>query len=185
MILLSKEIKYNIASINLCTEVEGPHKRVAIWFQGCKFNCSGCCNKDYQHFTSKNIMTLEQLIEVIVQSKEENEIEGVTLLGGEPTLQDIHHIGIELKKLNIGTILFTGNTYSNLSEENKTSFDLIVDGLFNPKLLDTKRNMIGSTNQNIIDVTNRYPLSWFTDKREKRVEININELLNINGDVVI
>ncbi len=38
----------NLASIRMCTESEGPGRRLAIWVQGCKKRCTGCCNPDMQ-----------------------------------------------------------------------------------------------------------------------------------------
>ena len=80
-------IKFNIASINRCTETEGPYKRLTIWFQGCNIGCRGCCNLDYQPIIPKHIFVLDELIEIISQAQKEFGIEGVTYSGGEPTLQ--------------------------------------------------------------------------------------------------
>lgn len=52
-------IKFNVASINTCTEAEGPYKRLCIWFQGCDIHCKGCCNPDYQPFEARHIMSLQ------------------------------------------------------------------------------------------------------------------------------
>ena len=80
-------IKFNIATINRCTEVEGPFKRLTIWFQGCNIGCRGCCNPGYQPLISKHIISLDELMDIIAQASKEFGIEGVTYTGGEPTLQ--------------------------------------------------------------------------------------------------
>jgi len=36
-----------IADIVRCTDVEGPGKRTAVWFQGCSIRCPDCCNPSY------------------------------------------------------------------------------------------------------------------------------------------
>ena len=64
MISVLKMIKFNVASINTCTETEGPYKRLAIWFQGCNIHCKGCCNPDYQPLAAKNILSLEELVAI-------------------------------------------------------------------------------------------------------------------------
>ena len=69
-------IKFNVAAINCCTETEGPYKRLCIWFQGCDIHCKGCCNPDYQAFTVRNLMTLDELIAVINDAKDKHDSNG-------------------------------------------------------------------------------------------------------------
>ena len=67
-------IKFNVALINTCTEVEGPFKRLCIWFQGCNRNCKGCCNKVLQPLKPANIISLEDLLKIIRKSKIEDNL---------------------------------------------------------------------------------------------------------------
>ena len=69
-------IKFNIASINCCTEIEGPNKRLTIWFQGCMLHCKGCCNPAYQPLEPRNIISLENLLKIIKDSKEKYDLLG-------------------------------------------------------------------------------------------------------------
>lgn len=177
---------FNVANINLCTEVEGPFKRVAIWFQGCNRRCKGCCNKELQQIKPKHLLSIDELYNIIIDSKKNYNIEGVTFLGGEPTLQvELPLLAKKLRKTDIGTILFTGSIISDFDSSYIESFDLIIDGEFIIDNLDSKRNMIGSTNQKINLITNRYKdsLYWYTIKREKEIEINFSDNLYFNGDV--
>lgn len=179
--------KLNIAHINICTEAEGPYKRMAIWFQGCNILCEGCCNPELQEIKVAHLMTVQDVVDIAIKSKTENKIEGVTFLGGEPTLQEgLVSLAKALAMEDIGTILFTGKRYDNLSNHLKSAMDLIVDGRFEANLIDENRNLVGSTNQQIIYVTDRYKIcqDWFMSIREKRVEINFSNSLFINGDVV-
>ncbi|ETS90493.1 4Fe-4S single cluster domain protein [Fusobacterium sp. CM21] len=181
--------KLNIAYINTCTETEGPYKRLAIWFQGCNILCKGCCNSELQSLKIRHVMTVEELFNIILVSKEKYDIEGVTFLGGEPTLQKglISLVSL-LKMNNIGTILFTGKRIEMLDNDLVSNLDLIIDGKFEASKIDTKRNLIGSENQNIYFLTNRYKKDekWFFEKREKKVEINIvkDDSIFISGDVI-
>jgi len=181
--------KLNIAYINTCTETEGPYKRLAIWFQGCNILCKGCCNPELQSLKIRHVMTVEELFNIILVSKEKYDIEGVTFLGGEPTLQKglISLVSL-LKMNNIGTILFTGKRIEMLDNDLVSNLDLIIDGKFEASKIDTKRNLIGSENQNIYFLTNRYKKDekWFFEKREKKVEINIvkDDSIFISGDVI-
>ena len=181
--------KLNIAYINTCTETEGPYKRLAIWFQGCNILCKGCCNSELQSLKIRHVMTVEELFNIILVSKEKYDIEGVTFLGGEPTLQKglISLVSL-LKMNNIGTILFTGKRIEMLDNDLVSNLDLIIDGKFEASKIDTKRNLIGSENQNIYFLTNGYKKDekWFFEKREKKVEINIvkDDSIFISGDVI-
>lgn len=178
---------FNIAAINQCTETEGPFKRFAIWFQGCNIQCKECCNPNLFAFKQANIVSLEELIEIIIRAKNNFGIEGVTYLGGEPTLQQgLSELSKRLKQLDIGVVLFTGKLYEDLPKDLIESTDLIIDGKFEKDNLDNERNLIGSKNQKLNCVTNRYinSLNWFFTPRSKNVEINVSENLIISGDVI-
>ncbi|AUD63765.1 hypothetical protein BK010_09240 [Tenericutes bacterium MO-XQ] len=188
MNLKLNEIKFNIAQINLCTELEGPFKRMAIWFQGCNLNCKGCCNPELQDFEKKHILSIDQIIKIAKDSMDKYGIEGVTFLGGEPTLQkNINILATELRKLDLGIILFTGFRVSQINKDIVASVDLIVDGRFEIDKIDTKRNLIGSTNQKLNVITKRYQksLKWFNERRDKVVDVNIKDGFYITGDPVL
>ena len=181
--------KLNIAHINICTETEGPYKRLAIWFQGCNILCKACCNPELQALRIRHIITVEELFNIILDSKDKYDIEGVTFLGGEPTLQEgLISLAFLLKVNNIGTILFTGKKIEMLDNDLINNLDLVIDGKFEVSKIDTKRNLIGSENQNIYFLTNRYEKDekWFFEKREKKIEINImkENSIFISGDVI-
>lgn len=184
----SSEILFNVARINLCTEAEGPHKRMAIWFQGCTIGCPGCCNPELQEMKTAHIMSLEEIIGVALKSKEKNGIEGVTYLGGEPTLQKhLTELSNEFQKVDLGVILFTGYKIKRLKEVLVSSVDLIIDDQFIESKIDKLRNLIGSTNQTFNHVSNRYinDMDWFNIKRDFQVEVNVIDDFLITGDVVI
>ena len=89
---------------------------------------------------------------------------------------------------NIGTILFTGKKIEMLDNDLINNLDLVIDGKFEVSKIDAKRNLIGSENQNIYFLTNRYEKDekWFFEKREKKIEINImkENSIFISGDVI-
>lgn len=179
--------QYNIAEINLCTECEGPFKRMAIWFQGCNIRCKGCCNPQLQPLVVKNLLSIEEIVAVAKKSQEENGIEGVSFLGGEPTLQqDLPALANRLHNIGLGVILFTGKLLAELTNELISGCDIIVDGQFDLEQIDTERNLIGSSNQQIHCITSRYinDLDWFYNKRAKKIRIDIGEQLYISGDVI-
>ena len=176
----------NVAYINTCTETEGPYKRLAIWFQGCNKRCKECCNIKLQPLKIANLMSVNEIVDIIIESKNKYDIEGVTFLGGEPTLQkELAILAKKIKELNLGVILFTGYNLSEIDYEIIKYCDLIVDGEFDVLKIDTNRNMIGSTNQTINLINDRYKnvVNWFLNKRNKEVEINLYDHVLFNGDV--
>ena len=177
-------IKFNVASINRCTETEGPHKRLCIWFQGCDIHCNECCNPEYQSFAIRHIMSLGEIISVIKKSIDEFGIEGVTYSGGEPTCQqNLLLLTDEIKKLGLGIISFTGRKYEEVSDL-LAGVDLVLDGAY---VLEEKETKLGSENQRILCLTDRYKndISWFDiDKNGKSVEVNLSNKIVFNGDKI-
>ena len=112
------------------------------------------------------------------------------MLGGEPILQSkgILDIAKWCKNNGLSVILFTGYLYEKLLKSDKSEvvellnyIDVLVDGEFIEELYDTERRWIGSTNQQIYFLTDRYEENEsFFDDREIELLID-NENLLING----
>ena len=155
----------NISSYIPCTKVEGPGERFAIWVQGCLKRCKGCCNPSELELAKNNIVPTHLFIEKIFEAQRENNIEGITLLGGEPILQakGLYYISDLCKKNGLSVMLFTGYTQKELKKYNfpyynelSSCCDIIIDGPYDHTKPDNVRNWIGSTNQKIHFLTNRY-----------------------------
>ena len=178
-------IKFNIASINRCTEVEGPYKRLCIWFQGCNIHCKGCCNPDYQPLVPKNLLTLDELVKIIAEAKDEFGIDGVTYSGGEPTLQqNLSHLTEAIHNLGLGVISFTGRLYDEVKDI-LCCCDAVLDGAYIAEKAENNRRILGSTNQRIICLTDRYKdciEDWFNQNGNKSVEVNVGTVIVANGD---
>ena len=172
----SNEPFYNVASVKLCTEALGPFKRMAIWFQGCTFNCRGCCNPELQPLEPRHLVSLTELLESARRSKDENGIEGVTFIGGEPTLQrNLSDLAEGLNDLGLGVLMFTGRSIDELSDNLKEHLDLVIDGRFEVDNRDYERNLVGSCNKRIVDLSGRYAdcLDWFMETRPDFIEIDV------------
>lgn len=180
-------IKFNVASINKCTEVEGPFKRLCIWFQGCNIHCKGCCNPDYQQFVPKNLMTLDVIISIIKEAQKEFGIEGVTFSGGEPSLQqNLPILTSKIKELGLGVISFTGHNYEDV-KDCFVGCDVVLDGAYKQAEKETQRRLLGSKNKRIICLTERYKDcidTWFNSSETKTMEVSLADKIVINGDAV-
>ena len=93
----------------------------------------------------------------------------------------------KLRDLGIGTIMFSGHYIEELPSELVNSMDMILDGPFVLEELETERRLLGSKNQRISLVTNRYKeyINWFFDKKELIEEINLSDVIEINGDALV
>ena len=172
----SNEPIFNVASVKLCTEALGPFRRMAIWFQGCNLGCKDCCNPELQPFEPRHLVGLSELLGSARRSRDENGIEGVTFIGGEPTLQrNLEVLARGLKELGLGVLMFTGRDYDDIPDNLKDNLDLVIDGRFETDNRDDERNLIGSRNQRIIDISGRYAdhLDWFMETRPDFIEVDV------------
>lgn len=181
----------NLSEIRDCTEAEGPGKRFAIWCQGCDRHCKGCCNEDKQPFIAKHVVDTDDLKALILQSKEKNGIEGVSFIGGEPMLQPEGFADIAkwCHENGLSVLTFTGYLYQELLDMHNphvdallSNMDLLVDGPFVEALLDKERDWIGSTNQKLHFLTDRYAPGIETINGARRVEYIITDhSIRVNG----
>ena len=176
--------KYNIAYIKLLTRIEGPFDRCCIWFQGCNIKCKGCGNPDLQSFLPNHILSEDELFNIALEAKRKFGIEGVTLTGGEPSLQKgLSLLNKRIHDAGLGIIMFSGKTIDALDKELVQSVDLLIDGPFILEKIDKKRILIGSTNKKLHFITDRYVAtkSYF-DSPGSREEVVADEYIFVNGD---
>lgn len=138
------------------TRALGPFKRFAIWVQGCNKRCKGCISPDAQSLDGGISIDVADLAAEILSVPE---IEGVTISGGEPFLQQdalCELINLVRKKRDLGIIVYTGMNYDEIADTPLAQrCDLIIDGEYIEKLNDD-RSLRGSSNQNVICVSDRY-----------------------------
>lgn len=156
MIIKEKNSAIRIYMSVPCSEVLGPYKRFIIWVQGCNKRCKGCIAKDSWALDGGGLILVDELAEQIIL---QDAIEGITISGGEPFLQQ--ELLCELiKKVrehkDLGVILYTGMNYAEIKDSALARYaDLIIDGEYIEELNDNK-SLRGSSNQNIICITERY-----------------------------
>lgn len=138
------------------TEALGPYKRYALWTQGCKKRCPGCISPDAQPMQGGFLVPVSKLITEILDS---SYIEGITISGGEPFLQQdalCELIDQVRQHRDIGVIVYTGMEYSEVADMPLLQrCDLLIDGEYIEELNDD-RSLRGSSNQNVICITDRY-----------------------------
>lgn len=179
----------NIAKIVEVTEAEGPGLRFVIWVQGCLKRCKGCCNVNLLRIEPVTLMTSGEIIQLLRQTTEKTQLEGVTFLGGEPMLQaqGLADIAESAQHLGLSVMIFTGYTLEEITENRfagsdrlLNATDLLIDGEFEQHNIETKRNWVGSTNQRF-----HYLSDFYTSELETRKLAVTNEWrISLQGDVV-
>lgn len=171
------------------TQAEGPGLRYAIWVQGCSLRCPGCCNP--QFLPTNDDPSLRVTIESLLSRVGGTEgIEGVTVLGGEP-LEQAAALAPFLRgvqALGLSTMVFTGYDLEHLRRSPQTdavlgATDLLVDGRYDRSRPDTTRRWIGSTNQRMHWLTDRYDATDPRFSEANTVELRLSARhLTVNGN---
>ena len=181
----------NLAAIRTCTTSEGPGKRFALWVQGCERRCNGCCNPEMQPFVRRTVVDTSNVISLINQAYDDFGIEGISFIGGEPILQaeGLADIAEWCQENGITVLVFTGYLYESLTEMQNPqierllkSTDILVDGEFVEEEIDNERSWIGSRNQHVHFLSDKYSPGVEYQNEERSMEIMVSEdSIMVNG----
>jgi anaerobic ribonucleoside-triphosphate reductase activating protein len=118
--------------------------------------------------------------ELLLKIKEEQDfIEGITLLGGEPLDQYAEVFGLlqECRKIGLTTMLFTGYEIEEINDKRISAIldttDILITGRYEENKRTINRQWIGSTNQQIHFLTKRY--KDFQIENANYVELTLEE----------
>ncbi|MEQ8819970.1 MAG: 4Fe-4S single cluster domain-containing protein [Sumerlaeia bacterium] len=155
----------NVAEWLPCTEAEGPGRRFALWVQGCPLRCPGCCNPHMLEFRPERAMAVPALEAEVAAARDRDGIEGVTLIGGEPFAQAraLAELARRVRAAGLSVMAFSGFPYQTLASGRGEGWaallaetDLLVAGPYVEALHETDRRWIGSSNQEVHFLTDRY-----------------------------
>ena len=148
----------NYAEIKKVDIANGPGVRVSLFVSGCRNHCKGCFNPetwDFDYGRPFTRATEDEIIEALRPSW----IQGISILGGEPTEEENAAVLIPFLKRVRAALpdkdiwLYSGYTYEALRDkEILTLVDVLVDGPFLLELKDAGLAFRGSRNQRIIDL---------------------------------
>ncbi|MEZ4465468.1 MAG: 4Fe-4S single cluster domain-containing protein [bacterium] len=168
------------------TEAEGPGRRYAIWVQGCPLRCPGCCNPELLPFRGGTPTPPAELTARILATPG---IEGISLLGGEPTAQaeGLAPVAAAVQAAGLTVMLYTGFELAALRARRDAhvdallaACDLVVDGPYDRTRPDPIRRWIGSENQGLHALTPAYDLADPRFRAAETIEIRL-----VGGDIVI
>lgn len=157
-------MRLRIAQTISVTEAEGPGRRFAIWVQGCPVRCPECCNPEMLTFDGGRDVEVDQLVAEVLAARELG-IEGITLIGGEPFAhaEPLALLAREVQEAGLSVMVFSGYTLAELRQMDEGAVgkllaetDILVDGRYDRTQPDTTRRWIGSTNQQIHFLSDRY-----------------------------
>lgn len=144
----------------------GPGLRAILWVKGCTLRCtSECLNphllSSHGGYEVEAAALAARLVELQWSYRE---LEGVTILGGEPFDQPLALAAAlrESRAAGLSTLVYSGHTYEALLRSGDDAqvlleeTDVLVDGPFLPEFHDPELIWRGSSNQRILALTSRY-----------------------------
>ena len=153
-----KEPTLKISHTESHTDLLGPGDRYCLWVHGCCFDCEGCLARNTRFGAYRNVS-----VSALASDIKESGCDGITISGGEPFLQ-AEALAELVKEVqagrDIGVIIYSGFTLEELKERSDAPAllsvtDILIDGRYQ-KDLDDGRAYIGSSNQRLHYLTDRY-----------------------------
>jgi anaerobic ribonucleoside-triphosphate reductase activating protein len=142
-------------------------------------------------FTGGTQRPISEVVAEIEAAHRDHNIEGITLLGGEPLAHAAAAaiLARESRSMNLTVMVFTGYTLEQVRElpnpdvaDLLAHTDILVDGPYVRELPDAHRRWIGSTNQRIHFFTDRYHANDSCWRQKNMLEIRLRgNDLSVNG----
>jgi len=149
-----------VGAMAVSAEVNGPGHRLAIWLQGCPFNCKGCFNPEFRPMKRGKKINAAS----VLQTAAEHGVEGLTFTGGEPFMQ-AKALGLlagAAREQGLGIVCYSGFYLDELKKGEVPgspgllkNTDLLIDGPFKEDL-QGPFCWRGSSNQGIHCLSSRY-----------------------------
>jgi anaerobic ribonucleoside-triphosphate reductase activating protein len=142
-------------------------------------------------FEGGRSIAVSKLADLIFDAQSRFGIEGITLLGGEPLAHANAAVALAqaIRPRGLTVMIFSGYTIAEAHalpdpfvEELLSLTDILVDGRYERERPNTQRRWIGSTNQRIHFLTDRYRADDPCWKKKNSLEIRfVNGELSVNG----
>ena len=137
----------------------GKGVRVSIFMQGCSFNCKNCFNPETHDFNGGKEFT-DNTIDKILELCDNENIDGLSILGGEPmhpnNIEGTTKLAKKFKEKfpNKDIWAWSGFKFDEyLKDKEVTKYlDVLIDGQYVEELHNPTLKWKGSSNQRVIDV---------------------------------
>jgi anaerobic ribonucleoside-triphosphate reductase activating protein len=143
------------------SRANGPGVRMVLWTQGCAFACPGCFNPETHDLRGGERWNVDDLMEVILSQHQQ--IQGLTLSGGEPLYQ--HRALAELleklrARTSLSVLVFTGYRWEELQrltgiQRFLANVDVLLAGRYDASRR-VASGLVGSSNKTVHFLTGRY-----------------------------
>lgn len=138
---------------------DGPGIRVSIFMQGCTFKCKNCFNPETHDFNGGKEFT-EDTIERVLELCDNEIVEGLSILGGEPmhpmNIGGTTKLAKAFKKRYPNKTIWAWSGFlfdRDLKNEEVLKYiDVLVDGQYVDEQHNPTLKWRGSENQRVIDV---------------------------------
>ncbi len=175
------EVEINIHAVLPASTVNGPGRRLVVFFQGCGRGCAECFNTDTHPREPRRLYTPSALLDEYLGKA----VEGLTVSGGEPFDQPdglSELLRLARTRYGLTTVVYTGYTIEEIRADERRAaclehVDVLIDGPFVERLKEPTLLARGSTNQSIHLLTDRYSLEEFVMRG--RVEVIIGKDGNV------
>ena len=158
----------------------GPGLRYIIWTQGCLFHCANCLSPQSKPLDQGYLMEVDSIADDIISNQN---IEGITISGGEPMIQAEPLCQlldkVKDKRPELTIISFTGFRKENLTAPAQiqllNTIDLLIDGEYVDELNDGM-GLRGSSNQRLHFMSNRLlPFKEELEHGKRVIEFHIQQ----------
>ena len=158
----------------------GPGLRYIIWTQGCLFHCANCLSPQSKPLDQGYLMEVDSIADDIISNQN---IEGITISGGEPMIQAESLCQlldkVKDKRPELTIISFTGFRKENLTAPAQiqllNTIDLLIDGEYVDELNDGV-GLRGSSNQRLHFMSNRLlPFKEELEHGKRVIEFHIQQ----------
>tara|TARA_R110002096_G_scaffold42143_3_gene113529 strand:- start:8518 stop:9180 length:663 start_codon:yes stop_codon:yes gene_type:complete len=177
-------VNLRVAKTLVGTEAEGPGLRAAIWLQGCSLRCANCCNPEMLGAKGGVMQSIDELAKQLwgpqLADDELQHVEGITILGGEPFEQaaGASALAAQAQAAGLSVMVFSGYTLDELRKRQDADIDallahcdLLVDGRYRETEPESTRRWIGSRNQVMHFLSDRYDAGEAQFRESNTVEI--------------
>lgn len=147
----------------------GPGWRIGIWVQGCSLRCTATClNERLLSQDGGHLVTVADLVAAIAATAGADDgitVEGITILGGEPTDQAEALVPLLdlVRSRGLSVMTYTGHTLAGLRRSPRPSIaallertDILVDAPYRADRYDDRLAWRGSSNQTLHLLSDRY-----------------------------
>lgn len=149
------------------SRLSGPGLRWIVWLQGCSLRCTRQCLNPELLDPAGGVDVSPEAMGVVLDglTAKHADLEGVTLLGGEPFDQAtvLAPLAADIRRRGLSVMTYTGWVFEDLlergpagSRELLAATDLLLDGPFVPERHSTNLLWCGSDNQRLLLLSDRY-----------------------------